>query len=151
VLTAGPLRLEAAAKANIPQVVSVGALDMVNFGPRPTVPDKFKGRLFYEHNTSVTLMRTTQEECKQLGEILVRKVGAAAKRATRVILPLRGVSLIDVEGAPFYDSAADNALFLALKSGAQCPVLEVDSDINDPTFAKEAVILLHDMITSGAK
>jgi uncharacterized protein (UPF0261 family) len=151
VLTAGPHRLEAAAKANIPQVVSVGALDMVNFGPSSTVPDKFKGRLFYEHNASVTLMRTTRHECTQLGETLARKVGAADPGKTCVIVPLRGVSLIDVEGAPFYDSAADRALFLALRNGAQCPVLEVDADINDPSFAKEAVRLLHEMIISAAK
>jgi uncharacterized protein (UPF0261 family) len=135
----------------IPQVVSVGALDMVNFGPTSTVPDKFKGRRFHEHNASVTLMRTTREECAQLGAILARKLGSEATRTTRVILPLRGVSLIDVEDAPFYDSAADEALFLALKSHAKCPMKEVDSDINDPIFAKEAVRMLHDMITSGAK
>jgi len=151
VLTAGPLRLEAAAKANIPQVVSVGALDMVNFGPSSTVPEKFKGRLFHEHNASVTLMRTTRDECTKLGEILAHKVNTASTRLTRVILPQRGVSLIDVDGAPFYDPVADQALFLALKNAARCPVLEVASDINDPAFAKEAVRLLHEMITSGAK
>jgi uncharacterized protein (UPF0261 family) len=124
---------------------------MVNFGPSSTVPDKFKGRMFHEHNTSVTLMRTTGDECTQLGEILARKVGIAANGMSRIILPLRGISLIDVKGAPFYDAAADQALFLALKNGVRCPVVEVESDINDPTFAKEAVRLLHEMITSGAK
>ena len=124
---------------------------MVNFGPSSTVPEKFKGRLFHEHNASVTLMRTTPDECTKLGEVLAHKLCTASIGTTRVILPLRGVSLIDIEGAPFYDSVADQALFSALKKGVQCPVLEVESDINDPAFAKQAVRLLHEMIASSAK
>ena len=96
-------------------------------------------------------MRTTRDECTKLGEILARKVAIAATGMSRVMLPLRGISLIDVEGAPFYDAAADQALFVALKNGVQCPVLEIESDINDSTFAKEAVRLLHEMIISGVK
>src|SRR5947209_11067858 len=77
ILSAGPTRLTAAGEMGIPQVVSVGALDMVNFGPRETVPDKFKGRKFHVHNTSVTLMRTTREENAPLGDEICRKLGAA--------------------------------------------------------------------------
>lgn len=138
-----------AAEANIPQVVSVGALDMVNFGPRSSVPEKFKGRLLHEHNASVTLMRTTRDECNKLGGILARKV-SVAPGSTRVIIPLQGISLIDVEGAPFYDPDADQALFDALKNGIHCPVVEVNTDINDPTFSEEAVKQLHEMILSRA-
>lgn len=116
-----------------------------------TVPEKFKGRLFHEHNASVTLMRTTRDECAKLGDILAHKLGAAATGNTRIILPLRGVSLLDMQGAPFYDPEADKALFTALKSGVKCPVVEVESDINDPGFAKEAVRLLHEMVLQNAK
>ncbi|KZP12728.1 UPF0261-domain-containing protein [Athelia psychrophila] len=151
VLTAGPSRLEAASKAGIMQVVSVGALDMVNFGPASTVPETFKGRLFHEHNASVTLMRTTPEECTKLGEILARKLNSADAQHTRVILPLKGVSMIDNEGASFWDPAADNALFEALKNGVKCPVVEVHSNINDPEFAEKAVSLLHEMVSTNAK
>lgn len=148
VLSAGPHRLEAAAKANIPQVVSVGALDMVNFGPRASVPDKFKGRLLHEHNASVTLMRTTRDECMALGNILARKLSAAPTESTRVVIPLQGISLIDVEGAPFYDHDADQALFSALKNGVRCPIVEVNADINNSTFSKEVVKQLHEMVSS---
>jgi uncharacterized protein (UPF0261 family) len=150
VLSAGPRRLEAAAKANIPQVVSVGALDMVNFGPRSSVPDKFKDRLLHEHNASVTLMRTTRDECMKLGDILAHKVNVAPPGSTCVIIPLQGISLIDVEGAPFYDHGADQALFSALKNGVHCPIVEVNTDINDPTFSEEAVRQLHEMVSSRA-
>ncbi|KAH7929674.1 hypothetical protein BV22DRAFT_1002319 [Leucogyrophana mollusca] len=147
VLTAGPNRLEAAAQASIPQVVSVGALDMVNFGPPATVPNNFKGRLFNNHNASVTLMRTSKEECAKLGDILVRKLNKASQTKTRVVLPLRGFSGIDKEGGPFYDAEADRALLDALRGGAlQCRIHEVDANINDPSFAHAAVSALVEML-----
>jgi len=121
---------------------------MVNFGPRSSVPEKFEGRLFHEHNESVTLMRTTRDECMKLGDMLACKLNAAAIESTRVILPLQGISLIDIEGAPFYDHDADQALFTALMHGVKCPVVEFDANINDPTFSAEAVRLLHEMISS---
>ncbi|EGN95621.1 hypothetical protein SERLA73DRAFT_186726 [Serpula lacrymans var. lacrymans S7.3] len=149
VLTAGPNRLTAAAKAGIPQVVSVGALDMVNFGPASSVPEEFSGRCFNHHNASITLMRTTRDECAKLGEIIADKLSVASPEKTRVVLPLRGFSGIDVEGGPFRDEEADIALLDALRSGRiGCPVMEVDANINDPSFALAAVTALEEMLES---
>lgn len=136
VLTAGPNRLEAAAKAGIPAVVSTGCLDMVNFGPPETVPAKFANRKFYQHNPQVTLMRTTPEECAQLGKILADKLNRSTGPVT-VVLPLRGGSMIGAPGGPFHDPAADAALFSALKQSlrADIPVQELDCAINDAVFA----------------
>ena len=97
VLTAGPDRLTAAGLRGVPQVISLGALDMVNFGPPETVPEKFRGRRFYQHNPTVTLMRTTPEENDQLGKEIAHKA-SAAKGPTAVVVPLRGVSALDREG-----------------------------------------------------
>ncbi|KAG2061501.1 hypothetical protein BDR06DRAFT_264098 [Suillus hirtellus] len=146
VLTAGPHRLEAAAKCGIPQVVSVGALDMVNFGPVDTVPKQFQGRLFCHHNSSVTLMRTSREECLKLGQIMAEKLKGAPTSKTRVILPLQGFSGIDKDEGPFRDAEADGALLDALKSGLSCPVEELDVDINDPSFALRVVLALHELL-----
>ena len=110
VLSAGPERLEAAGRAGLPQVVSVGALDMVNFGARDSVPPEFEQRNLYVHNPSVTLMRTTAEESAELGRRIARKL-AAATGPVSLFLPLRGVSMIDAEGQPFHDPEADAALF----------------------------------------
>jgi uncharacterized protein (UPF0261 family) len=136
ILNAGPTRLEAAAKMGIPQVVSVGALDMVNFGPIDTVPEKFKGRNFYKHNPTVTLMRTTVAECRQLGEIIAGKI-SQAKGPVALFIPLQGVSLIDVEGKPFYGPEEDATLFGALRDtiGDNVELMEMDTDINDEAFA----------------
>lgn len=137
VLTAGPHRLEAAARMGIPQVVSVGALDMVNFGPANTVPEQFKDRNLYHHNATITLMRTTTEECRQLGEILADKINRTTGRAA-VFLPLKGVSLIDVAGKPFYGPEEDQALFMAIRSRLnrdKIELVEMNTDINDEHFA----------------
>jgi uncharacterized protein (UPF0261 family) len=136
VLTAGPERLDAAGRAGIPQVVSVGALDMVNFGGAETVPDKFRDRNLHAHNPNVTLMRTTPAECAQLGEIIAKKLNAARGLVTLVI-PLRGVSAMDAPGQKFHDPAADAALFDALRQHIKPPVtlVELDLHINDPAFA----------------
>ena len=137
VLNAGPDRLTAAGKNGIPQVVSVGALDMVNFGPMDTVPAQFKDRNLYKHNPTVTLMRTTADELKSIGhEIASRLANATGK--TTLILPLKGVSMIDVEGQPFYDAEADKALFDTLRTeleGTNVEIVELDTDINDKEFA----------------
>lgn len=137
VLNAGPERLDAAAKAGIPQVVSVGALDMVNFGPPDTIPAKFKDRKFYQHNPTVTLMRTTAEECAALGEIIAGKLNKATGPVA-LYLPLKGVSLIDVVGKPFYGPAEDAALFGRLREKVdrdKVRLAELDTDINDEAFA----------------
>lgn len=139
VLTAGPHRLEAAAKAGVPQVVSVGALDMVNFGPWDTVPPQFAGRNLYKHNPTVTLMRTSPEELRLIGGAIADKLNMA-KGKTVLMLPLKGVSAIDVEGTPFYDAEADAVLFDTLRKGVKDSVelIELDTDINDPAFAVAA-------------
>jgi uncharacterized protein (UPF0261 family) len=136
VLSAGPHRLEAAGKKGIPQVVAPGALDMVNFGPPETVPEKFKGRKFYQHNPTVTLMRTTKEENAQLGRIIAEKLNAA-KGPTTFFYPRKGVSGIDREGQPFYDPEADEAFIASLKASLNASVrlIEMDNHINDEAFA----------------
>ncbi|HVA89251.1 MAG TPA: Tm-1-like ATP-binding domain-containing protein [Chloroflexota bacterium] len=144
VLSAGPDRLEAAGALGIPQVVSLGALDMVNFGPVDTVPAIFKERLLYKHNSSITLMRTTPKECAELGRIIARKLNAAHGPLT-LFIPLKGVSLIDAVGQPFHDPAADQALFEALRAGLSptVEVRELDTDLNDPAFAVAMADTLH--------
>ena len=137
VLSAGPTRLEAAARRGVPAVVSTGCLDMVNFGSPETVPAKFAGRKFYQHNPQVTLMRTTPDECAQLGRILAEKLNLSTGPVT-VLLPLRGGSVISAPGGPFHDAAADAALYTSLKAALRpnIPVLELDCAINDPAFAE---------------
>ena len=137
VLSAGPDRLDAAARAGVPQVVSVGALDMVNFGPLDTLPEKFKDRNIYIHNPEVTLVRTTAAENVKLGEIIAAKLNKTTG-PTAVFIPLRGVSMIDAEGMPFHDPVADAALFGALRSHldrSKVDLVELDLHINDPAFA----------------
>jgi uncharacterized protein (UPF0261 family) len=147
VLSAGPDRLEAAGAAGVPQVVSLGALDMVNFGPRETVPAQFEGRNLYVHNPTITLMRTTPEECGELGRTIGRKL-SGAHGPTVLFVPLKGVSMIDVEGQPFYDADADAALFAGLHDtlDSSVEVHEVETDINDPAFAVAMADRLHELI-----
>jgi uncharacterized protein (UPF0261 family) len=147
VLSAGPDRLEAAGAAGVPQVVSLGALDMVNFGPRETVPPQFEGRNLYVHNPTVTLMRTTPEECGELGRTIGRKLSAATG-PTSVFVPLGGVSMIAVEGQPFHDAAADEALVAGLHETLDSSVelQERDEDVNDPAFAHAMADRLHALI-----
>lgn len=150
VLSAGPDRLEAVGAAGLPQVVSVGALDMCNFGPKEAVPEKYAGRTFVVHNPTVTLMRTTAEEMAELGRRIGRKL-AAAKGPVEVYLPLRGVSGIDVDGGPFYDPGADAACFARLHeelAGSDVAVNEIDSAINDPGFGTAAAEALHALISA---
>ena len=137
VLSAGPERLEAAGELGIPQVVSLGALDMVNFGPFETVPPQFRDRVLYKHNPTVTLMRTTPEECAELGRVIAEKLNQAQGPLT-LFVPLKGVSLIATEGQVFHDPAADEALFGALRDHLDPDVdlQELDLDVNDPEFAR---------------
>jgi uncharacterized protein (UPF0261 family) len=136
ILGAGSTRLEAAARNGVPAVVSTGCLDMVNFGPPESVPAKFKGRKFYQHNPQVTLMRTTPEECAQLGRIVAGKLNLSTGPVT-VLLPLRGGSVIGAPGGPFHDPDADAALYSALKTGLRkdLQVKALDCNVNDPAFA----------------
>jgi uncharacterized protein (UPF0261 family) len=148
VLSAGPDRLEAAGELGLPQVVSLGALDMVNFGPRDTVPAQFEGRNLYVHNPTITLMRTTAEEMAELGRRIANKLNGA-EGPTVLFVPLKGVSAIDVEGQPFRDAEADEALFAALREGVdpdKVEVHEVDADVNDPAFATAMADRLHELI-----
>lgn len=148
VLNAGPHRLEAAGVCGVPQVVSVGALDMVNFGPMDTVPEQYRGRNLYKHNPTVTLMRTTKEENIRLGEVIAEKLNAA-KSPTALMLPLRGVSAIDGEGQPFNDPEADKALFDTLRAniGSNVELIELDSNVNDDAFALAAAKKLLELMS----
>ncbi len=143
VLSAGRDRLTAAALRGVPQVISLGALDMVNFGPPDTVPEKYRGRRFHSHNPQVTLMRTTPEENDQLGKEIAHKA-SAARGPTAVLVPLRGVSALDREGGPFWQPEADAALFQSLRNwmSADVELVELDLHINDPEFAERAAAML---------
>lgn len=150
VLSAGPRRLEMAGRVGLPQAVSLGALDMVNFGPADTVPPEFAGRNLFVHNPTVTLMRTTPEEMAELGRRIATKL-AAATGPTELFIPLRGVSAIDVEGAPFRDAEADATLFAELHAGlvgSGVIVHELDQAINDPGFGAAMARALHTSITN---
>ncbi len=137
VLSAGPKRLEAAARGAVPAVISTGCLDMVNFGPPETVPPQFADRKFYQHNPQVTLMRTTPEENTQLGRLLAEKLNRSTGPVT-VLLPLRGGSMISAPGGPFHDPQADDALYTALKQNLRSgiTVQELETAINDAPFAE---------------
>ncbi len=147
VLSAGPDRLEAAGNRGIPQVVAPGALDMVNFGPPDTVPDKFEDRKFYQHNPTITLMRTTVDENAELGKIMGQKL-SRAKGSTTVIIPERGVSAIDAQDQPFDSPEARRAWIQNLKANVaeNVTVIEMDNNINDDAFAERlAETLLQDL------
>ena len=138
ILTAGPGRLTAAGRNGIPQVISVGALDMVNFGAPNTVPDKFKDRKFYQHNATVTLMRTTIDENRKLGEEIGQKA-AAATGPTVILIPLKGVSAIDQTGKAFDDPAAREALYDGIqRTHRSVEVIPLNNHINDQEFAEAA-------------
>ncbi len=147
VLSAGPHRLEAAAKAGIPQVVVPGCIDMCNFWARDTVPEKYKGRNFYEWNPNVTLMRTTSQENQQMGKIFAEKLNAASGPVA-VMIPLKGFSQLDLEGQPFYLPEASQAFIDTLKKDLRkdIPVIEMEFDINAPEFSGQAAETLLAML-----
>lgn len=150
VLNAGEERLEAAGKNNISQVVSVGALDMVNFGPYDTVPEHYKNRNLYKHNPSVTLMRTTVEENRKLGEKIAEKLNMASSK-TVLMLPLEGVSMLDGEGQAFYGVEEDEVLFETLRELVdtnKVELIELKNNINDREFAEAAAQKLIDLMES---
>lgn len=137
ILSAGPTRLDAAAQAGIPAVLAPGCLDMVNFGEPQTVPARFAGRRFYQHNPQVTLLRTNAAESAELGRILAEKANTY-RGPVSVFLPQKGLSAIGEPGQPFHDPAADASLFAAVRAHlrADIPLVELDVAINAPTFAR---------------
>ena len=147
VLSAGPTRMDAAAKWALPQVVAPGCLDMVNFWGPSTVPEKFRDRLFYYWNDNITLMRTTPEENEKLGRILAEKINRS-KGESAVFLPLKGVSELDAPGKEFWWPEADQALFDAIKqyTDPDIPIYELDCNINDPEFADAVTKKLMELI-----
>lgn len=149
-LSAGPERLEMAGRLGLPQVVSLGALDMVNFGPPESVPERFANRKFYRHNPMVTLMRTTPQECAALGAMIAAKLNRA-KGPVAVYVPSSGVSAIAMPGGVFHDPAADNALISALTKGLDPRIdcIVEGTDINNPEFAVAMAGRLHDLMRSG--
>jgi uncharacterized protein (UPF0261 family) len=152
VMSAGPHRLEAAGRKGIPHLVCPGAIDMVNFGPIETVPPQFRSRNLYIHNPSVTLMRTTPEECAEIGHITATRLNRASGPVT-VLIPLQGVSAIDKLGAPFYSPEALTAYRQALKASLNptIRIVELDAHINDEAFALAAVNLLTESLATSTK
>jgi uncharacterized protein (UPF0261 family) len=149
VFDAGEDRLSAAGRRGIPHLIVPGCIDMANFGPLETVPEKYRGdeRLFYRWNPSVTLMRTNVEENRRMGQAFAEKANAA-KGPVAFLIPLRGVSILDGEGQPFCDRDADDAMFAALREHLrpEIPVVELAANINDPAFADKAVEIMLNMI-----
>ena len=150
VFAAGPDRLRAAARSGVPAVVAPGCLDMVNFWAPETVPSRFQGRTFYQHNPNITLMRTTPEECTALGRAIAERLNESAGPVT-VLLPLKGLSMIDAPGGPFWSPEADGALFAALRQNLRgdIPVEELDCNINDEAFAHRATECLLERVRAA--
>ena len=148
VLSAGATRMDAFARHAIPYVGSCGALDMVNFGAWDTVPERFKGRKLYRHNPTVTLMRTTSEENRQIGEFMAAKLNAMTG-PVRFLIPEGGVSAIDKPGQPFHDPESDRVLFATIeqhfRAGAQRKLIRLPHHINDDAFADALVAAWHEV------
>ena len=142
VLSAGATRLDAVIASGKPYVGSVGALDMVNFWAPETVPEKFRNRLFYHHNANVTLMRTTADECVQIGAWIADKLNQATG-SVQLLLPEKGLSALDIEDGPFWDPPANQALFDAIEHNLHQTdkrrLTRLPLHINDPAFSAAAV------------
>lgn len=147
VMSAGPERLLAAARAGIPTVISPGCVDMVNFWRRDTVPERYRDRRLYEWNPNVTLMRTSVEENRHIGEMIARAANAS-RGPVAVMIPLRGVSQLDCPGGAFWDPEADGACYTAIRDHlrSDVPLIEMDANINDAAFADSVASTLLDMI-----
>jgi uncharacterized protein (UPF0261 family) len=142
VMSAGEHRLEAAAQAGIPNIVSVGATDMSNFGPKNTVPERYSARKLYEHNPMVTLMRTSKKEATDVGRFISTQLKQHVRdpAMVEVWLPRGGISMIATPDAPFEDTEADQAMFHAIKdglTGSGINVKEDEREINNASFAKD--------------
>lgn len=148
VLPATEDRFNAIARTHVPYVGSVGALDMVNFWARSTVPEKYRDRLLYQHNPNVTLMRTTAEECREIGAWIARKLNAC-DGPVRFLIPEKGVSALDIEGGAFFDPEADTALFATIEETVRQDdnrrIARLPCHINDPAFAAAAVQAFNDI------
>ena len=147
VFSAGPKRLDAPGKAGIPHLLVPGCIDMANYGPRDTVPERYNDRLLYEWNPSVTLMRTNADENRRMGEIFAEKANASTAPIA-ILIPLQGVSILDGDGEMFCDREADQAMFDALKAGLRddIDVVELDANINDESFSTKAVEMMLELI-----
>jgi len=154
VFSAGTDRLGAPGRMGVPHLVVPGCVDMANFGPMDTVPAKYRdaGRTFYEWNPSITLMRTSAEENRRMGQVFARKANEA-KGPVAFLIPLRGVSILDGDGQPFCDREADAAIFEAIKANLRqdIAVVEMDANINDPEFAVKAVEMMLDLMHQAKK
>jgi uncharacterized protein (UPF0261 family) len=151
-LSAGPDRLEKAGSLGIPQVVSLGGVDQITFGPADTVPDRFRDRNVYSHNVTITLVRSNAEECVRFGRVVAEKLNKAVGPVS-LFIPLRGTSLYAVEGAMFHDPDADRALFSSLRENLDrsVEIVEMDTDINDPAFATAMAARLDHHYRSSAR
>lgn len=147
VFSAGPDRCLAASKAGIPAVLVPGCVDMANFWGIETVPEKYKGRNLYQWNPNVTLLRTNVEENVKMGQMIAAAANAAAAPVA-ILLPLKGVSMLDSPGGAFWDAEADRACYDAIKGNlkSDIPVIEMDNNINDPEFSGKAAQTLLDML-----
>ena len=152
-LSAGPTRLDVFARHALPYVGSVGALDMANFGAWDTVPERFKGRRLYRHNPNVTLMRTTVDENRQIGEFMAQKLNAM-RGPVRFLIPEGGVSAIDKPGQPFHDPEADRVLFdtiaKAFRAGPDRKLQRLPLHLNDEAFAEALVVAWRELAASTA-
>jgi uncharacterized protein (UPF0261 family) len=154
VFSAGEDRLSAAGATGIPHLIVPGCVDMVNFGPMESVPQEYRdaGRLFYEWNPAVTLMRTNIDENRRLGKVFAEKANSAIGPVA-VLVPLKGVSILDGDGQLFCDRVADNAMFEVLRSTLRpgIPFVEMNVNINDRSFAERAVSMLLELIAQAQK
>jgi uncharacterized protein (UPF0261 family) len=150
VFDAGEDRLSAPGRRGVPHLISNGCIDMVNFGPPSTVPQRYAGRKFHEWNPSVTLMRTNREENQRMGRVFAEKANAA-QGPVAFLLPLKGVSILDGDGQPFCDRAATAAFTAELKLhlNPSIPLVEVEANINDPEFSTRAVEMLLELVARG--
>lgn len=140
IMAAGPDRLSAAALNGVPQVVSVGAADVITFGTRDTLPERYEGRTVYMHNPAITIVRSNIEENIRFGLELSEKLNQCTSQAA-LLLPLKGISMNDIEGSPYYGPDEDYALFHTLRKTITNPlveVIDVDAHINDADFALTA-------------
>ncbi|MCX8025188.1 MAG: Tm-1-like ATP-binding domain-containing protein, partial [Thermanaerothrix sp.] len=147
VLSAGPERCLAAARAGIPAVLVPGCVDMANFWGMDTVPEKYRNRKLYQWNPNVTLLRTNVEENIKIGEMIARAANES-KGPVAVLIPLKGVSMLDSPGGAFWDPEADRACFDAIKRNLRpdIPYIELDYNINDPEFSGKVAETLLEML-----